>query len=40
MRRAALLVLAFAGAALQPAAAEPFYREDLRIPMEAAGPQT
>jgi len=37
MRRAALLLLAFAGAALQPAAAEPYYREDLRIPMEAAG---
>ena len=39
MRRAALLLLAFAVAAPQAAAAEPFYREDLRIPMEAAGPR-
>jgi len=38
MRRAALLLLAFAGAALQPAAATDYHREDLRIPMEAAGP--
>ena len=38
MRRAALL-LAFAVVAPQPAAAEPFHREDLRIPMEAAGPR-
>ncbi|NOJ41264.1 hypothetical protein [Bradyrhizobium australiense] len=27
------------GIAMPPAAAEPFYREDLRIPMEAAGPR-
>ena len=39
MRRAALLLLAFAGAALQPAAAADYHREDLRIPMEAAGPR-
>jgi len=39
MRQAALLLLAFAVAAPQPAAAEPFYREDLRIPMEAADPR-
>ena len=39
MRRAALLLLAFAGAALQPAAATDYHREDLRIPMEAAGPR-
>jgi hypothetical protein len=37
MRLAAPLLFAFAVAAPQPAAAEPFYREDLRIPMEAAG---
>jgi dienelactone hydrolase len=40
MRREALLLLAFAGAALQPAAAATdYHREDLRIPMEAAGPR-
>jgi len=40
MRREALLLLAFAGAALQPAsAAADYHREDLRIPMEAAGPR-
>ena len=39
MRRAALLLVAFAGAALQPAAAADYHREDLRIPMEAAGPR-
>ena len=39
MRRAALLLLAFAGAALRPAAAADYHREDLRIPMEAAGPR-
>jgi len=37
MRRAALLLLAFAVAAPLPAAADPIYREDLRIPMAAAG---
>ena len=37
MRRAALLLLAFAGAMLQPAAATDYHREELRIPMEAAG---
>ena len=39
MTRAAMLAALIVGIALQPAAAEPFYREDLRIPMEAAGPR-
>jgi hypothetical protein len=39
MTRAAMLAALIAGIAMQPAAAEPFYREDLRIPMEAAGPR-
>jgi dienelactone hydrolase len=38
MRRAALLVLAFAAVAPQPAAAADYHREELRIPMRAAGP--
>ena len=38
MMRAAMLAALIVGIAMQPAAAEPFYREDLRIPMEAAGP--
>lgn len=38
MMRAAVLAVLLVGIALQPAAAEPFHREDLRIPMEAAGP--
>ena len=39
MTRATMLAALIVGVALQPAAAEPFYREDLRIPMEAAGPR-
>ena len=39
MTRAAMLAALIVGIAMQPAAAEPFYREDLRIPMEAAGPR-
>jgi dienelactone hydrolase len=39
MMRAAMLAALIVGIAMQPAAAEPFYREDLRIPMEAAGPR-
>jgi dienelactone hydrolase len=38
MRRAALAAL-IVGIAMSPAAAEPFHREDLRIPMQAAGPR-
>ncbi len=39
MRRAAWLVIALALAAVRPAAAQNYYREELRIPMEAAGPR-
>jgi hypothetical protein len=39
MTRAAMLTALIVGIAMQPAAAEPFHREDLRIPMEAAGPR-
>jgi dienelactone hydrolase len=39
MKRAAWLLLAFALAATRPAAAQDYYREDLRIPMPAAGPR-
>jgi dienelactone hydrolase len=39
MIRAAMLAALIAGIAMQPAAAEPYHREDLRIPMEAAGPR-
>ena len=39
MRRAAWLFLAFALAATRPAAAQDYYREDLRIAMPAAGPR-
>jgi len=39
MTRAAMLAALIVGIAMQPAAAEPFHREDLRIPMEAAGPR-
>lgn len=39
MIRAAMLAAWIVGFALQPAAAETYYREDLRIPMEAAGPR-
>jgi hypothetical protein len=39
MRRAALLLLAFAGATLQPAVAADYHRAELRIPLEAAGPR-
>ena len=39
MTRAAMLAALIVCIAMQPAAAEPFYREDLRIPMEAAGPR-
>jgi hypothetical protein len=39
MTRAAMLAALIVGIAMQPAAAEPFYREDLRIPMETAGPR-
>ena len=34
MTRAAMLAALIVGIAMQTAAAEPFYREDLRIPME------
>jgi dienelactone hydrolase len=37
MTRAAMLAALIVGVAFSPAAAEPFHREDLRIPMEAAG---
>ena len=37
MMRAAWLTVLIVCAALQPAAADPFYREDLRIPAAAAG---
>jgi dienelactone hydrolase len=39
MKRAAWLLLAFALAATRPAAAQDYYREDLRIAMPAAGPR-
>jgi len=39
MTRAAMLATLIVCIAMQPAAAEPFHREDLRIPMEAAGPR-
>jgi dienelactone hydrolase len=39
MTRAAMLAALIVGIALSPAAAEPFHYEDLRIPMEAAGPR-
>ena len=39
MRRAAWLVIALALAAVRPAAAQNYYREALRIPMEDAGPR-
>jgi hypothetical protein len=39
MTRAAMLAALIVGIAMQAAAAEPFYREDVRIPMEAAGPR-
>lgn len=39
MKRTAWLVLAFALAAAQPAAAQDYIREELRIPMAAAGPR-
>jgi hypothetical protein len=39
MTRPAMLAALIVGIAMQPAAAEPFYREDVRIPMEAAGPR-
>jgi dienelactone hydrolase len=39
MTRAAMLAALIVGIALPPAAAEPFHREDLRIPIEAAGPR-
>src|SRR6187551_1822423 len=39
MTRAAMLAALIVCIAMQPAAAEPFHREDLRIPMEAAGPR-
>jgi len=38
MRLAALLCLLVAIAAARPAAADDFYREDVRIAMPAAGP--
>ena len=38
MKRAAWVILALALAAMQPAAAQDYVREDLRIPMPAAGP--
>jgi len=38
MTRAAMLAALIVGIALQPAAAADYHREDLRIPMEAAGP--
>jgi hypothetical protein len=37
MRHGAMLTTLIVCIAMQPAAAEPFHREDLRIPMEAAG---
>ena len=37
--RCAVLLWMIAFAALQPAAAEDFYQEELRIPMAAAGPR-
>jgi len=39
MKRAAWLILAIVLAAMRPAAAQDYYREDLRIPMPAAGPR-
>jgi dienelactone hydrolase len=39
MTRAALLAILIFCVATEPAAAEEFYREDLRIPMTAAGPR-
>jgi pimeloyl-ACP methyl ester carboxylesterase len=39
MTRAAMLAALIVGIAMQAAAAEPFYREDVRIPMQAAGPR-
>ena len=39
MKRAAWLVLAIALAAMRPAAAQDYVREELRIPMAAAGPR-
>jgi hypothetical protein len=39
MTRAAMLAALIVGIAMQAAAAEPFYREDVRIPIEAAGPR-
>ena len=39
MMRAAMLAALIVGIAMQSAAAEPYYREDLRIPMAAAGPR-
>src|SRR5882757_3257871 len=39
MMRAARLTILIVCAALQPAAADPFYREDLRIAAAAAGPR-
>jgi len=38
MRRAAMLAALIVGIAMQPAAAESYYREDLRIPIEGVGP--
>jgi hypothetical protein len=39
MIRAAMWAALIVGHAMQPAAAEPFHREDLRIAMENAGPR-
>jgi predicted acyl esterase len=39
MRRAAWLVVVLAIAAMRPAAAQDYTREELRIPMPAAGPR-
>src|SRR5260221_14608310 len=39
MMRAAGLTMLIVCAARKPAAADPFYREDLRIPAAAAGPR-
>jgi hypothetical protein len=39
MTRAAMWAALIVCIAMQPAAAEPLHREDLRIPMEAAGPR-
>ncbi len=39
MTRGAWLAILVACAAIQPAAADQFYREDLRVPMAAAGPR-